>query len=314
MNTTTPPFYYDYHNVVQSLITPSSQKIHWSPIACFFRRYKLQQMMSVFEWTTPEWWDLNYFLYTLYSGYVCIIRTPTFGVIPQMCELEGFNVFYQPAQCRINNPIFQDSLLFTIDQNCVLIRMTCDYGSIFDIIDFFGDLLAMCIQTGSTNLLNSQLAYIIASTNQSQSATFKNMFDKILSGEVNVVIDKQDLNNDGKIPIELLQQNLSQNFIFNDILEAWNTIDNMFDSFIGIPNANTQKKERLISDEVNIGSIETRTLADMWMQGWKKEINKAKQMFGYFPFDVKWRTPPQIGGENNSSGDFIKPSDNVQTG
>ena len=62
---------------------------------------------------------------------------------------------------------------------------------------------------------------------------------------------------------------------FNDIA----TIDNMFNTSIGIPNANTQKRERLITDEVNKRDMETQSLVELWLETMQDDIKKVNEMF-----------------------------------
>ena len=61
-----------------------------SNVAFMFARYLLQKAISVFEWTLPETWNKDYFLYALYCfGHLAIVNTDKFGVIPQACGLMG---------------------------------------------------------------------------------------------------------------------------------------------------------------------------------------------------------------------------------
>ena len=68
-------------------------------------------------------------------------------------------------------------------------------------------------------------------------------------------------------------------------------IESMFDTDIGIPNANTDKKERLITDEVNANNIETATRCELWLESIKKGLTKANEMFN-LKMSVDWRVKP----------------------
>lgn len=65
-------------------------------------------------------------------------------------------------------------------------------------------------------------------------------------------------------------------------------IEQMFATDIGIPNANTDKKERMIVDEVNSNNFETQSRCDMWLMSMQKEFEKANKMFG-LNLSVDWR-------------------------
>ena len=99
------PGYYNYNNGSINNAIPNA-KVSNTPLSRFFQKYLLQKAISVFKWKLPENWSADYFLYTLYMwGYVAIINTDKFGVIPQGCGLRGFDVFYRPTHAVIANPL-----------------------------------------------------------------------------------------------------------------------------------------------------------------------------------------------------------------
>ena len=107
------------------------------------------------------------------------------------------------------------------------------------------------------------------------------------------LVDKNLLDTNGDLTLKMLQQNVGQNFISNELLNTWTTLEQKFATAIGIPNANTDKKERLIVDEVNANNTETMALVDMWYQGWQDTIARSKAMFsGLDNLSVEWRVKP----------------------
>ena len=76
------PFLYDYINVANSVISPSTVHCKNTGLQRYFARYLIQKAISVFKWKMPESWAQNYVLYSLYTwGYVAIVNTDKFGVI-----------------------------------------------------------------------------------------------------------------------------------------------------------------------------------------------------------------------------------------
>ena len=101
-------FGYDFINNYNSTFSPSTVHVKNTGLARFFKRYLLQEAFSVFKWTLPETWAQNYFLYVLYViGYIGIIDTDKFGVIPQHGGLGGYDVQYQPRYMLISNPLLR---------------------------------------------------------------------------------------------------------------------------------------------------------------------------------------------------------------
>jgi hypothetical protein len=72
-------------------------------------------------------------------------------------------------------------------------------------------------------------------------------------------------------------------------------IEAMFDTEIGIPNANTDKRERLVTDEVNSNNAETASKAELWLDELKTGCEKANKMFD-LKLSVDWRHDPMKEG------------------
>ena len=163
-----PPFSYQFMNTVEGTIHPSFLHIHNTSLSRFFKQYLLQDVLSVFKFTLPDWWDADYFRYSLLGyGYVAIFKTDKFGVIPQQCNLTGYNVFYRPTKAMIANPLIGGREL-DIGRNCEILKVMPDYSGIANIVDYYGDLMALTWEGITTNILNSKLAYIGFAGNKAQ--------------------------------------------------------------------------------------------------------------------------------------------------
>jgi hypothetical protein len=283
------PVTYDYINAQNAIVSPSTVHVHDTGLARFFRRYLLQKAMSVFEWNIPETWSRDYFLYVLYCwGFVAVLNTDKYGVIPQACGLQGYNIFYQPSHAVVTNPLLTGMKTMQIDKQCTLFKLQPDYGGIMDIVNYYADMMALCAETAGVNLLNSKLSYVFTTDNKAGAESLKKLYDKIASGEPAVVQDKALKNADGSNAWQPFQQNVGQNYIVGDILTDMRKIENMFNTAIGIPNANTDKKERLNVDEVNANNEETQSLCELWLEQLQKVCKKTVEMFG-IEISVNWR-------------------------
>lgn len=283
------PFYYDYKNARNSTINPSTVHVRDTGLQRYFARYLLQKTLSVFKWDMPKTWSRNYLLYTLYCwGYVAVINTDKFGVIPQQCTLGGFDVFYQPKFATVANPLLRGILNPVIGKQCELLRLQPDYGGVMDIVNFYADMLALSAETASTNLLNSKLAYVFASDGKAGAESFKKLYDQIASGEPAAYIDKNLYRDDGTPTWNFFNQNLKETYIAGDILNDMRLWEMKFDNEIGIPTTNTTKKERLITDEANSAIEESRTKAQLWLDVLQESCRKINNMFGIRLW-VDWR-------------------------
>ena len=300
------PTFYDHRNAANSLVTPSTMHVRDTGLQWYFRRYLLQKAISVFKWDIPEQWAKNYFLYVLYTwGYIAVINTDKFGVIPQACSLMGYDVFYQPTQAVISNPLLRGILQPRIGKQCTLIKLQPDYGGIMDKINFYADMLALSAESAGTNLFNSKLAYVFGSQNKSDAESFKKMFDKIASGEPAAFIGKDLFNEDGSPNWMMFNQNLRQSYIAGDILEDMRKWEQKFCSDLGIPNSNTEKKERLITSEVESNNIEVRLWADLALEELQKGCRQTKEMFD-IDISVKWRYELEVPEDDEINAGSIR--------
>ena len=209
------PYDYGYINVHTAPVTPSTVHIRNSGLSRFFQRYLLQKAMSVYQWEMPEEWDKDYFLYTLYCrGVVAVFSSEQYGVIPQQCSLQGYDVFYRPTTAVIANPVIQGVRRLRIHKDCTLFKLEPDYGGIMDIVGYYADNMALAAQSAGVNMLNTHMAYTFVTGSKSAAEAMKKLYDQISSGEPAVFYDKtykDDL--DGQDPWESFGQNVKQTLI-----------------------------------------------------------------------------------------------------
>ena len=284
---------YDYINLYSASRSPSTVHVKNPRLARYFRKYLLQKAFSVFKWTLPEEWDRDYFLYTLYCrGFIAILNTARYGTICQECSPGGYNLYYRPSYVIVTNPLIRETLTLNIDRDCVLLKLQPDYSSIMDIVGYYADQLALASEAMGVNLVNTKSGVVFGADGKAQAETFKKMFDNLSEGDPAVVIGKKLLNDDGSPNWFPFVQNVKESYVTSDILSDMRKIEAMFDTEIGIPNANTDKRERLISDEVNANNVETATRCELWLETIRKGLKKANEMFN-LQLAVDWRVNPK---------------------
>lgn len=289
-----PPFEYRYINTATSQVNPSTMHAANTALTTYFARYLTQKAIAVFKWRLPEDWAKDYMLYCLYLfGHVAIVKTPEFGIIPQACTLSGFDVFYRPTDCVVSNRLIRKNE-FKLHNNAELIKLTPDYGGIYDKILYYASMMSLIAEDAGVNLFNSKLSYVFAASNKSSAESLKKLFDGIASGEPAVFADKKLYNDDGTPAWETFQQNVRQNYITGDLLQDLRMVENDFCTDVGIPNANQFKPERLISDEVNANNVETAATAEGWLDTLHMCIREVERTFPEMTgkITVDWRYKP----------------------
>ena len=281
----------EINNVLQSAFLPPVKGLN-NMSALYFRKYLFQKLLSAFKFTIPELWNRDYFQYVLFGwGFICIFDSGAdgFGVIPQRCGLTGYNLFYQPRQVIITNPLLPNVNYRTINEDCVVLKINPNYSGVLDIVDYYAVKMAMLSADIESNLINSKLSYIFTVKNQSTANSVKKLYDQISQGNPAVVVDKDLRNEDGSSNWDVFQQNLSGNYIVSDLLQDMRRIENEFCCKVGIPTMNTEKRERMSKAEITRNDVETESLIDGWMERLTDDISKANKMFPNLNMKVEKR-------------------------
>ena len=293
------PVDYHFENLFNSRFSPSTVHCKNTALVRFYTRYLFQKLISIYKWSgIPEDWPENYFQYVLFGfGFLAVFDTEEYGILCNECGISGYDVFYQPTTALIANPIL-GSMQLTIGEDCELIKVQPDYGSVMDIVSNYADLMAMALETAGINLLNSKLSYVFMADNKQAAETFKKLYDQIASGNPAAVIDKMLVNPDGEDAWRLFTQNVGQNYITDRILNDMRTIENQFNTEIGIPNANTQKRERLITDEVNANNMETQSKVLLWLSTMRKCLDKVNNHYGLnIGVEYRYEAPQEVSAD-----------------
>lgn len=275
MNT---PVNYQFENVYNSVRSPSTVHCQNTGLVNYFYRQLMMEALSVLTIDgTPDTFPRHYIEWALFNfGYCSIVETERYGVIPQMCSVYGYNVFYRPSRVLISNPLLPN-IDAEIDTEAALIQLMPDYRGIGDIVQFYADMLALTAESAGINLINSKLSYIFLVDDKSSAETAKKMYDQIASGNPATFVGKGSINENSW---KLLTQNVGQNYIADKNLADLQKWHNMYLTTIGIPNANTDKKERMITDEVNMNNYNTRSLVNVWLSEISRGLSVANKLFG----------------------------------
>lgn len=306
---------YEFINQYNSVISPSTVHVKNTGLARFFKRYLLQEAESVFDFTLPETWAKNYFLTVLYCmGYISVADIKPFGVIPQHCGIGGYTVQYQPYYVTLANPLYQSRELI-IGKDCEVIRLQPDYCGLYDLVDYYGDLMALCAETMGGNILNSKMSFVFAADNKASAESYKELYDQLASGNPIAVADKKLFRDDGTLAVQMFVQNVGQNFIADKLVDTMRNIRNQFLTDIGIPNVNLAKKSGVTDSEVAANDLEVRAKISLWYDSISEDMERVRKMFGLSEDELKveWRKPE--GGDLNGmaldSGSVQSGSDDI---
>ena len=106
------------------------------------------------------------------------------------------------------------------------------------------------------------------------------MYDDIATGIPAVFPDRRLIDTDGNPTVMQLHSSAGANYLVGKLLNDLSTVRNNFYTEIGINNANTAKRERLISDEVAANNEATQSKLMLWYDSIQRGIAQVRQVFG----------------------------------
>ena len=259
---------------------------NWSVL--YYTTWALRKVFGAYKFEgLPVGWDQDYMLQRLFiDGHFCITDTDL-GVLPLQCGISGVNVFNRPNECLIANAVlgsFRRKIADSTggleplpDKLCALVHLQYDFSGIMETVNRFAVLLAMCDSATAVNLMNTKTALVFAAKNKKEADSYKMMYDKVASGHPAVFIG-DDLA--AKLRDQLVITDVKQMFVADDVEIVKQKLVNDFLSDVGIHNANTEKRERLIQNEVNSNHDEVRSGAQHWIETVNRGLEVANSLYG----------------------------------
>lgn len=227
-------------------------------------------------------WDKDAFKFGLFMlGYQVVFRSKTYGVVPQPGTLTGYGLQYQPSGVCVNTPFFQFTKPLKIGVDCELIKITPDYSSLYPIVTKYAAELKEIDTSIRSAARNSRLAYALVGSGDKGARTMKAIRERVINGE-DVIIDEKllrDKANPDLPPWFQFDRDVKNNYILGDLLDARRTTLVDFYREIGVRMLD-DKKERMLTAEVDAGNAETFIRSEVWMETLKESCQKVNEMFG----------------------------------
>lgn len=256
----------------------------------------------------PDDWDVDYLKETLINyGYVMVSDSPV-GVNPFFCSFTGYNYTMRPTGAIVSVPTILE-FTKTFGEDAELVYFERRNGNKFtnytQIINVYAEKLASVDGAIDSNLINTRFGSIVEAENKAQAETIKDAFARISLGEPLVVV-KEGVLTTGAQGINAFFNNVSNTFIVDRLQDAKRSIMNEFLTTIGINNANTDKRERLNSDEVNANNEELHYNIEEFNSNLKRCCEKVNAMFTGINFSIELKEEVEedaASGQHESVGD-----------
>lgn len=277
-------------------------------VRSMFYRDRLRSIVrGLLKVKCPNDWDVDYLKETLINyGYVMVSDSPV-GINPFFCSFTGYNYTMCPTGAIVSVPtILEFKKTFGEDSELVYFerRNGNKFTSYTQIINVYAEKLASVDGAIDSNLINTRFGYIVEAENKAQAETIKDAFARISLGEPLVVV-KEGVLTTGAQGINAFFNNVSNTFIVDRLQDAKRSIMNEFLTTIGINNANTDKRERLNSDEVNANNEELHYNIEEFNSNLKRCCDRVNTMFPEIDLSIELKEEVEenaVSGQHESVG------------
>lgn len=277
------PFSYAEVNLMDGTNIPSTSHNYNNLLVNYHERKMFEKLCYIFDIKESNILNgnvSNFFKYVLFSKGFCVVyEDDTYGLIFQPATIYGYNVYYQPTEVTIANPIFTGSKQLKINEDCSLIMLTPDYRGVWDIISYYSKQLASIDVAILVSIDNSKMPYIFRGKKKSIVESLKKMWDKVQSGELAVFTDNAIFDDDNNLDV-LFDLDVKDRYMLDRLLADKRDLIRQFEKDIGIPTLSVEKKERTTTNEVEASYISSQTLVTMWYECLNDTMKKTNEMYG----------------------------------
>lgn len=260
----------------------------------YYKRLK-EYAINMFEWINlPDTVDARYIELMLFDlGYVCFFKDDITNFkkktnLPYddgeylclQCTVGGkFNVYNLPTMYKIYTASGYHAE--RDKSNAVIIYNNYLHLPTMRTVQLFAYRLYNIERT--IDVMISQLKHpFVLTVPENQVLSYKNLYKKVDENEPLIIADNgMDMNQINSIQTGVKNETINLNTLKHQIM-------NEFLTFVGINNANTDKKERLITNEVESNNEQLLCSRDIMLNARKQACKEINKMFG-LNIDVRFR-------------------------
>lgn len=296
-----------YNQLIDAYIKMSPKEVEGvgNATTLYYVQLLMHLVKSLIEFkNVPEDLDIEELKRCLFFAPIAIIKTNQGNYSLKANAGSDLDVYYKPKNYVISNPVLLQKE-YSIGIDCEVLHIG-QYRQFFEstipIILHYAQQLANCDGSLDVSLINSRMAVVFKAHNDAEATSAKMIYDQITSGKP-AIFTVKSINDDGDWIVPL---NVKNTYIGNDLLLTKQTIMNEFLTTIGINNANTDKRERLNTDEVNANNVQIQCHLMEWLDNIKACLVKINRLFGYnIECNLKPFLRKEVTDDANDTGEPI---------
>lgn len=232
---------------------------------------------ALFKWENlPNGIDEKWIERYLFTEGACLFyKDPTLGfMVAKMGENGMLNAYDEPTEVfpYATNYIYEGEQLIN-NSNCIIIRNNDDMIPTAPTIQLYAYKLTNIDRTIDTNIMAQKMPIVVKCTDK-QKLSLKQAMNQRNDNEPVIYADKglnteeiQVLKTDAPIVFDKLQ--IQKHAVWNECM-----------TFLGVNNANMDKRERLVTNEVEANNQQVQASEDVMLKARERACKLINKMFG----------------------------------
>ena len=242
------------------------------------RLYNLIKLLTInrFKWENlPEGVESRHIEEALFhTGQVAFYKDRIYGLLVLPCSSAGvLNIYGDPTEFVLTGHGFTKHVN---KKDCVRVLNNDTATPSIMQVKYYTEYISNLETLMNDNLRQQRYPFIITTTKQSEF-TMKNLMRQIDTGEDAIFVDER-LSNGGDVGINVL--NTGAPFLLDKLQQHKHEVMNELMTWLGLNNANTEKKERLIVDEVNSNNMHILMNLDLEFKNREKACEEINKRYG----------------------------------